>query len=372
MPRRFLPFLCFLFMSQASAPAADLRFYVGGTAKDSHNQAIHLATLDPDTGALGPLVVAADTPAASFIALSADGRFLYACQEGGPGSVAAFRVRPDGHLVPLNARPSGGPSPCHVSLDPAGHHVLVANYSGSVAVFPVREDGSLGERTAFETFTGSGPDPKRQDAPHSHAIYPGPDGRHVYVCDLGTDRVNVFRLDPATGALSAAEPAFASTPPGAGPRHLAFSPDGRFAYVCNELALSVTAFSLDSATGALAPLETVSVVPPGDPAPGGSLVAEVACHPSGRFLYVSNRGHDRLAVFRVAGDGRLTLLEAVPAHVRQPRSFALDPAGRWLVAAGQSSHDLAVHAIDPETGKLTFTGHAAAAGMPVCVVFPPQ
>ncbi len=353
-------------LGSVAARGAEEPFYLGGYTQAGKGRGIYLGTLDPATGKLGPLTLAAEAKNPSFIALSPDRRTLYAALES-EQQVAAYSVQPDRTLQLLGAQPSGGSGPCFVSLDPAGKHLFVANYnSGTIRAFPIGANGTLGEGGAPFPFTGSGPDPKRQAQPHAHSIYSDPQGRFLYACDLGTDRVRIFTLG-ADASLIPSDPPWAEVPPGMGPRHLAWSPDGAFAAVINEMGVSVTVFARDAATGALAPRGTVSALPP-EASLAGETAAEVAFHPSGKWLYLSSRGSDSLSVFAVGPEGRLELMENVPAGVKMPRSFSLDPSGQWLLAAGQGG-GLTVLKIDPATGCLTPTGEKADCPAPVCVLF---
>lgn len=367
--KRLLPI--FAAMLAHTASAADATFYLGTYTRPGKSQGIYSGTLDTATGRLGPVTLAAEAKSPSFLALSPDGRFLYAAMESGGGSVGAFAVGADGKLGALGERPSGGAGACHVWVDATGRTVLVANYGGgSIAAFPVKADGSLGERTAFVQFQGSGPNARRQEKPHGHAIYTDAANRFVYACDLGTDKVWIFKFDPAKSALAPAEPAFASVPPGGGPRHLAFHPSGKFAYVNNEMTMTVTAFARDAATGALKELHTVGTLPEGARTEGAS-TAEIFCHPGGKWLYVSNRGHDSIATYAIGADGRLTWIEAAPAGVKVPRGFGIDPTGQWMIVGGQDDDRIAVLKLDAATGRLSATEQSAAVGSPVCVVFAP-
>ncbi len=361
-----------LFALMASTSlAADATFYLGTYTKPGKSQGIYVGTINTETGKLGPLKLAAEAKSPSFVALSPNGKNLYACAEAGGGAVAAFAVQPDGTLQPLNQGDTGGAGACHVWVDATGGTVLAANYGGgSIAAFRTKPDGSLGERSAFVQFTGSSVNPKRQEKPHAHAIYADAANKFVYSPDLGTDNVWIFKLDPAKGTLTPTEPPSGKVPPGGGPRHLAIHPNGKFAFVNNEMTLTVTAFHRDSATGALKEIETVSTLPEGTDTAKLS-TAEIFCHPSGKWLYVSNRTHDTIAVFTIAADGKLKLIENAPAGVKVPRGFGLDPSGKWLIAGGQSDDRIAVHKIDPATGKLTLTGETAEVGSPVCVLFAP-
>jgi len=358
-------------LTTATGLAAEATFYLGTYTKAGKSQGIYVGKLDTDTGKLGPVELAGAAKSPSFVALAPGGKNLYAAIEDGGGAVGAFAVQPDGKLLPLNSQPSGGAGACHVWVDATGQTVFTANYGGgSIAAFRVKADGSLGERSAFVQFEGSGPNEKRQKAPHGHAIYTDPANRFVYACDLGTDNVWIFRLDAATGKLTPATPPSGKVPPGAGPRHLAIHPGGKFAYANNELGLSVTAFTRDESTGALTELHTLPTVPEGTDRTGVS-TAEIFTHPTGKWLYVSNRGHDTFAVYSIGADGRLTYLENAPAQVKVPRGFGIDPTGKWLIAAGQNDDRIAVLRIDPVTGRLTATDQSAAVGSPVCVLFAP-
>ena len=275
----------------------------------------------------------------------------------------------DGALTAINTAPSAGQGPCHVSVTPDGKAVLVANYSsGVVALLPVRADGGLNPPSSFDQHEGKSIHPSRQKAPYAHSINPSADGRFAFAADLGTDKIYTYRIDTAAGTLTAASPASVSLEPGSGPRHLAQSPDGRHAYVINELANTITTFSLDAQTGTLKALQTVPTLPADFT--GKNTTAEILIHPSGRFVYGSNRGHDSIAVFKVdPATGTLTAVEHVSTQGRNPRNFTLDPTGRWLIAANQDGDSLVVFAIDETTGRLTPTGQTVKLTAPVCVRF---
>lgn len=341
-------------------------FYLG-TYTGPQSKGIYRGTLDSATGQLGPLELVAEAKNPSFVALSPNGQFLYAALEDGGGAVAAWKIGADGKLTELNRQSSGGGGACHVWVDATGKSVLVANYGGgSIAALPVKEDGSLGERSAFVQHKGSGPDKGRQKEPHAHSIYTSPDNRLVYACDLGTDEVNIYKLDAAKGTLTPNEVPFGKVPPGAGPRHLAFHPKANFAYVINEMGLSVTAFTRDPQTGALTEIQTINTLPEGAPTKGAS-TAEIFVHPSGQFLYGSTRGHDSLTVYKIAADGKLTWLQNITSPA-VPRGFDLSPDGKWLICGGQSSNSIAVFKIRDD-GTLEPTEQKANVGAPVCVLF---
>jgi 6-phosphogluconolactonase len=368
--RTLLP-LALLCTLAATSLAADATFYLGTYTRGGKSKGIYVGKLDTATGKLGAIELGAETSNPSFLALSPNAKNLYAVAEGSEGGVAAFAVGADGKLTRLNDLPAGGAGTCHVWVDATGQVVLAANYSGgSLAAFRTKPDGSLAERTAFVQLTGSGPNPRRQQKPAGHAIYTDPENKFVYGCDLGSDQVWSFRFDAEKGTLTPTDPPSGKVPPGGGPRHLAIHPNGRFAYTNNELTMSVTTFARDTVKGTLTALDTVSTLPPGTPTEGFS-TAEIFCHPTGKWLYVSNRTHDTIAVFAIGADGKPTFLEAAPAQVKIPRGFGIDPSGKWLIAGGQNDHRLAVHAIDQQTGRLTFTGQTAEVGAPVCVLFKP-
>jgi 6-phosphogluconolactonase len=365
-----------LLLLAMGASAEPVRFFLGTYTGKPSSQGIYTGTLETRTGQISPLVLAARAKDPSFVALSPDRTLLYAltANSGGTnsGTVAAFRVGRDGLLTPLNELPSG--SVCaHVSVDASGRNVFLASYGAAdIMAFRTKTDGSLDRRTALLHITGSGPNRTRQTQAHPHAMYIDPENRHVYACDLGTDKIWIFDIDAASGALTPATLSSGSpcaeVPPGSGPRHLAFSPNGRFVYVNGEMGLNVTVFKRQPANGELTPIQTVSTMPPGaDPA--GATTAEIFCHPTGKWLYVSNRGCGTIAVFAIGSDGRLTLLEDAPAGVKVPRGFGIDPTGHWLIAGDQAGDKIAVLKIDPETGKLSATGQIVPLGSPVCVVF---
>lgn len=369
----FAPALLATALFTSDMSAADATFYLGTYTKPGKSQGIYVGTLNTDTGKLGPVRLAAEAKNPSFVALSPNGKNLYASGEGSvPGQgMLAFAIQPDGTLKALNTGDTGGAGNCHVWVDATGGTAFAANYGGgSIAAFRLQPDGSLGERSAFVQFTGSSVNPKRQEKPHAHAIYTDPANKFVYSPDLGTDNVWIFKFDAAKGTLAPANPASGKVPPGSGPRHLAFHPNGKLAFTCNEMTLTATAFNRDPETGALQEIHTVSTLPPNTEIKGYS-TAETFVHPSGKWLYVSNRTHDTIAVLAIAADGKLTLIENAPAGVKVPRGFGLDPSGKWLIAGGQSDDKIAVHKIDPATGKLTLTGETAEVGAPVCVLFAP-
>ena len=368
--------------AQTSATDASLTVYIGTyTGPKSTSKGIHALRFDPSSGALTPIGLVAESSNPSFLALHPNGEFLFAVNEVGEfekqksGAVSAFRRDgTTGRLTLINQRASKGGAPCHIVVDRSGKFVLVANYTGgNVAVLPIGKDGSLGEAVSVVQHEGSGPNAQRQKGPHAHSINVDQTNRFAVAADLGIDKLLVYRFDAATGALSANAPPSASTDPGAGPRHFAFTPDGRFALAINELASTLTSFAWKADTGVLTTVQTVSTLPApaaGAPAGAPSYTAEVQVHPSGKFVYGSNRGHDTIAVFALdAATGKLTSVEHEPTRGKTPRNFGIDPSGRWLVAANQDTDTLAVFRIDQATGALDPVGEPVTVGQPVCVKF---
>jgi 6-phosphogluconolactonase len=347
-----------------------------GTYTRAPSKGIYAYRFQSATGKATPLGLVAETENPAFLAIHPNQRFLYAVNEvsqyqGKPaGSVSAYSIDPaGGQLKLLNRVSSRGPGPCHVALDRTGKWLFVANYvGGSVAAFPVHEDGSLGEASAFFQHSGSSVNPERQGGPHAHEVMVSPDNHFVLVPDLGLDEVLAYRMDPAKGGLSPKHPTFVKLAPGSGPRHVAFLPDGNVVYSLNELLSTVTAFRYDASRAAMKELQTVSTLPKGFA--GTSSAAEIVIHPNARFVYTSNRGDDSIAIFRIdPGRGTLTLVDRVSTEGRTPRNVAIDPSGSLLLAANQDSGSIVIFRIDPQTGRLTPTGDTLDTPSPVCIVF---
>jgi 6-phosphogluconolactonase len=352
-----------------------MRVYIG-TYTGPKSQGIYTAQFDPATGKLTSPELAAKATNPSFLALHPHRPFLYAVSETGNvagkpgGAVSAFSIEKNsGRLTPLNQQPSGGADPCHLAVDKTGRCVLVANYgNGSVAAFALQPDGRLSAPSAVIQHQGSSVNPQRQAGPHAHFITPDPADRFALTCDLGLDKVLVYRLDPADGVLGPGTASSASIKPGQGPRHLAFHPKGQFVYVINEMGSTLTVFKYDPKRGALEELQNISTLPADFK--GNSTCAEVQVHPSGKFVYGSNRGHDSIAVFATnPATGYVTLVEHQPTQGKTPRHFALDPGGKWLLAENQDSDSIVVFRVDLKTGRLHSTGQTAEVGAPVCLVF---
>lgn len=365
--------------AERALTADDTLVYVG-TYTGPKSKGIHAFRLTSRGGepALDPLGVVAETPSPSFLALDARRRLLFAVNEVGQfdgqptGSVCAYAIDPkSGRLTLINQQPSGGAGPCHLLLDRTGRNLLIANYSaGTVAVLPVAADGRLGAPSSIQRHAGKSIHPKRQTAPHAHAVALDPAERFLFVCDLGLDQVKVYRFDAANHAIAPHDPASAALQPGAGPRHLAFRPDGKFAYIVNELDSTVTTFAYDAAAGRLAKMASISTLPAGYA--GESTTAEITVHPSGSYVYASNRGHDSLAIFAVdAASGTLRSLGHQATGGKTPRHFGIDSSGTLVAMGNQQSDTIVLARLDPATGRLAPSPHVASTPSPVCLVFLP-
>lgn len=362
---------------ESKAAKGEYFVYVGSYTGEK-SKGIYVCRLDAPAGRLGSLELAAEVANPSFLAVHPNHRFVYAVSEVSQyegqktGYVSAFEIdRKTGKLTPLNRISSRGSGPCHLVVDKTGRNVLVANYgSGSVAVLPIKQDGLLGDASAFVQHSGSSVNPKRQQGPHAHCVSLSPDNRFACVVDLGLDEVLVYRFDPQKGSLTPNDPPFAKVNPGAGPRHFTFHPGGKFAYVINEIQSTITVFAYDAHRGALRELQTVTTLPAGFA--GQNSTAEIQAASSGKFLYGSNRGHDSIAVFSVdSGKGTLTPVEQVPTQGKVPRNFNIDPTGSYLFAANQNSNNVVIFRVDGKTGRLIPTGQVFEVGSPVCVDFVP-
>ncbi|HEY1172683.1 MAG TPA: lactonase family protein [Verrucomicrobiae bacterium] len=367
-----LSLLLGMMITTGSLLAADYDVYVGTYTKGD-SRGIYRVKLDGATGKLSPKALSATTTNPSFLALHPSGKYLYSVNETGPaGKVSAFSISEDsGALTFLNDASAQGDGTCHLTVDKTGRHVLAANYGGgSIAVFPVLSDGRLKEASDFVQHSGSGPDAGRQKGPHAHGIYVDEANRFVYVPDLGLDKVMIYKLNASNGKLTPSDPAFGSTAPGAGPRHFVMHPKSDFAYVITEMTCNVTAYTRDSKGGGLTEIQTISTLPEGTKVERGFSTAELEAHPSGKFLYGSNRGHNTIVVYTIdPKSGQLTLAQHISSGGKNPRAFSISPDGRWLIAANQDSANLVVFKIDQKTGKLSETGNTTEVPFPVSLVY---
>jgi 6-phosphogluconolactonase len=362
-------------LALAFTPALSAQiFYVGAYTNVPDSKGISAFRFDPATGKITPLGLMAETTSPSFLALAPNGRFLYAVNEtdvfqGKPGgAVSAFSIdRATGKLTFLNQVASKGAAPCHIVIDPTGKAALVANYNGgNFASFPILADGKLGEAASVMQDTGSGPNKARQEGPHAHEMLIA--DKLVLGADLGLDHIQLFHLDAPAAKLTPADPAFAVTEPGFGPRHMAISGDKKFIYVLSEMKSQVETMSYDPVKGPGKVLATVAGLP--DDFKGQSTAAEIMLDSKGKTLYTSNRGHNSITVFSVDGKtGTLKRTANVPSGGKTPRFFTLDPTGKYLLAANQDSNNITVFKVDAGTGALTPAGEVVQTGAPVDILF---
>jgi 6-phosphogluconolactonase len=338
-------------------------------------EGIYIYQLDMSLGELNyaATITGAGTDNPSFLTLGSDKSYLYAVNEfykseGLNGFVSAFAIDPvTKHLSYLNQQSTHGTAPCYICIEPQGRFCLVANYeTGNLCVLTVRKDGCLGEATDTVQFSGSGPNPERQEGPHAHMVLPSPDGGFILAIDLGTDRLMTFRLDTERGRINPAASPWTQLPPGTGPRHLAFHPHRPYAYVISELQSTVTVCRYLEQQGTFEALQTISTLP--DDFTGQNLGGEIMVAPSGRFVYATNRGHDSLVIYTANQEtGQLSLVGHEPTQGKSPRAFIIDPSGALLLVANQDTDTVVTFWIDQDSGTLRATGHVAKVPTPVCL-----
>jgi 6-phosphogluconolactonase len=355
--------------------SGEMLVYVG-TYTTGKSEGIYLYRFNLSTGDLTHVANTKGVVNPSFLALAPSRRYLYAVNELGDfaakksGAVSAFAIdRTTGDLRLLNQQASLGADPCYVDVSAESKFVLIANYTGgSVSVFPVKPDGSLGEATDMKQYQGSSVNSERQEGPHAHSIMLDPANRFAYSCDLGTDKVMIFRFDARNGKLLPAEPPWVQVSPGAGPRHLAFHPNGKYLFVLSEMKSTVTTFSRDAQQGSLKALQTRATLP--KDFAGSNSAADIHLSADGRFLYCSNRGHNSIAIFGVnPSSGALNPVGNESTRGNWPRNFAIDPTGAFLLVANQKSDNIVAFRRDANTGRLSATGHVAEVPAPVCLKF---
>lgn len=378
---RYIVCCAFLFAtsSATSGFGADHRVFIGTyTSGDSPAEGIYTCEFNDDTGHLSDPVLAAAAENPSFLAIHPTQDVLYAVNEvesfhGAPGGgVTAFRIdRESGTLSEWNHHPTQGGAPCHCNVDRTGRFLLVANYNGgNLAVFSLSTAGSLEAMSCLINHVGSSVNARRQNRAHAHSINLSADNRFAYAADLGMDQVRIYRFDSQEGLLVPGAPDKVSVTPGGGPRHFSIHPSGQFAYTNNELTASVTVFQRDVRTGALEQSQEISTLP--TDFTGRRSTAECLVHPSGRYLYVSNRGHDSIAVFSIDPEnGHLKTIAVTPTLGQEPRNFRIDPSGRWLLAENQNSNSIVVFSISSDDGTLSTVGTPVSVGRPVCLRFMP-
>jgi len=374
---RALLALAFLIPALPSAADEVLVYFGTYTNAKSKSKGIYLSKLDLAKGTLSAPTLAGEIANPSFLSIAPSKKFIYAIGEvdnfqGKKGGViSAFSIETDHTLKLINQQSTVGTGPCFVTVDNNGRNALVANYGGgSVAAFPIDAAGKLNEASAFVQHAGKVALPKRQQGPHAHSINLDRANRFAFAADLGLDKIFVYKFNPEMGSLAPNDPPAAKIADGSGPRHFAFSPDGRHAYLINEIAMSMTAFNYDGEKGVLTETQTISTLPEGEKVIPAFSTAHVEVHPSGKFLYGSNRGHNTIVAYSIdQATGKLTLIGHVPSGGKTPRNFGVDPTGQYLLAAHQDSNNVVVFKIDQTTGALTNTGASIEVGAAVCVKF---
>jgi 6-phosphogluconolactonase len=361
---RFLAIVCVLLF--AADASAETLVYIGTyTRGASTSEGIYVSRLDEASGSLSQPVLAATLENPSFVALHPTKPWLYAVSEVSAagkksGGAVAFSIEEDGKLTKLNEQPTGGGGACHIAVDPTGRCVGVANYGGGSCVsFPVQPDGSLGRAGSFQQHVeGSGVNPRRQKEPHAHSINFNADGTQAFVADLGKDQILIYDVDPETATMKPANQAFLALPPGGGPRHFCFHPTFDAAFTNLEMTSQVVTLGYDAKLGTLSTGEVHSTLPESTSRDGNS-TAECLVHPNGRFVYVSNRGHNSIACFSYdAAKGEVRRIENESTQGEIPRGFGIDPSGKFLVLGNQRSGNVVSFRIDPQSGRLTPTGHS--------------
>ena len=356
--------------------SADEYIVYVGTYTGKGSEGIYAYNFNPVTGDLSALGLAAKTENPSFITIDQKGKFLYAVNEidsfqnKRSGAISVFAIEKESAKLTLMQQvASMGAAPAHLSLDKSGCYLMVANYNGgNIASFPIGNDGLLGSHTAFVQHYGSGKDSERQSAPHAHYIQTNNDNRFVLAADLGIDKVLIYRFDSKTGSLTPNNPDCIKLQDGSGPRHLAFSPTGKFVYVLNELSSTVTVFEFEQDSGIVGEKQTISTLPSNFK--GENTTAEILLDSKGKFLYVSNRGDNSIAVFSIdSNNGFLKHIEWVSSEGETPRNFEIDPTGKWLLAANQNSNNLQIFSIDPISGRLLKVPKSLKVYSPVCIRF---
>lgn len=357
--------LSIVLATAAQAQQNTARFYVGTGAKGAES-AVTLCELNLKDGTVSVIDTFNNVQGPGYVSLSPDQKYLYSVNQD--HTIAAFAVGKEGTLTYLDKQPAEGVNPCHVSVHPSGKMAFLANYtSGTWAAYPIADNGEVEAASATHAFSGSGPNKSRQEKPHAHCAMPSPNGKYVYIADLGTDRLMNYTVDIKSGKV-APNPAQAyfSTQPGAGPRHLAFHPSGKYLYLLNEMKATLTACTVD-VNGVVKEIKTVNTLPADFS--GNNSAAAVHVHPNGRFVYASNRGYNAIHAYEIQKDGSLKSVGEVREGIDTPRDFNFDPSGKFMVVGNQKTNDLVVYKVNPKTGGMTFLSKSIALKDPICLAF---
>jgi 6-phosphogluconolactonase len=353
------------------AQSSNEQYLLIGTYTSGNSEGVYVYKFNTETGECR-FISTAKSSNPSFLAVSPDKKFVFAVNEDDPGEVTSFSFnKTDGRLKQLNQQPSHGRHPCYITVDKTGKWVIVGNYSsGTIAVYPVLQDGSLGKATDTVLHEGSSVNTDRQEAAHVHATVLGKNNKTLYVPDLGMDKVMIYSFDSKTGKLKEAAMPFVMTEAGTGPRHLDFHPNGKFAYLMEELTGSVSVYKIEK-DGYLSLLQNISGLPRDFIGDVGS--ADIHVSPDGKFLYCSNRGESNtIGIFSVsAATGELSWVNYQSTLGKKPRNFNFDPSGNFLLVANQDSDEIVIFKIDHKTGLLTDTGKRVRVPKPVCIKWIP-
>lgn len=339
-------------------------FYVG-TADKAENSVITLCELNLATGQITKVDTFYNAKGPGYVAISPNKKNLYAVS--GANNITAYSIQKDKKLKFINTESSEGINPCHVSVHPTGKMAFSANYTGgSFTAYTLKPNGAVSPASYTEQYVGAGPNKQRQDKAHAHFAAASPDGKYVYVADLGSDKVMNYLVDVNTGKLTPnpAQPFFAAKP-GSGPRHFVMLKNGKSFFLLNELEATLTACAVDK-QGVITELATYPTVPAGLK---GNTSSAIHLHPNGKFVYVSNRGHNSISSFKILADGKLEKVDEITKSISIPRDFNIDPTGKYMVVANQNADNLVVYDVDDRTGKLTFRSESVSIKAPICVTF---
>jgi 6-phosphogluconolactonase len=372
MIKLYVIFILSLVIAQVHAQTGKEILYVG-TYSVRESQGIYVYEFDRKGGTFNQVQAITAKKNPNFLAIHPSGKFLYSVNgeavEEFPnaGSVSAYAIDKTGKLTALNSKSAYGRGPCHIAIDQTGKWAFVSNYGeGNISVLSIQADGSLGALTDSIRFYGKSVNQQRQDKPHAHSATVSPDNRFLLVADLGTDKVYSYEIDLLHGKLKPASKPVVSVAPGSGPRHLTFDPSGKYVYLAEELTSTVGVFSYDKKTGGLTIIQDGVKSLPAD-FTGTNTSADIHTDPKGKYLYMSNRGHNSLAIFSINAKGLLTLMGQQETMGRVPRNFMVDEKNEYVLAANQESDNIVIFKQDQQSGKLAATGVEIKVPSPVCL-----